>query len=155
MKYVDLSHDVAELFEEAQHLSRRPAWVSVLDWASIRASRPAGMNGRLARAEAPLASPAAPAPTGAAPPPPPPPSRARIRRARVAAASPVNLRLVVRTAPEVVAATQVAGPVPVVTRLPCQLCGGVLELREGNRWPLHLRAPGGCGVGRVRQASGA
>ena len=152
MRYAELAEDIAAIFEEAAHLSRRPGWASVLDWASIRGRRPAGMKGRLPREAQPRALHlSAPEPITV---PPAPESATHVRRQRVPVAPPVSLVLVVRTLPEILAASQVSGPVPAVTRLPCTVCGGVLELREGNRWPLHLRAPGGCGVGAVRAAGG-
>jgi hypothetical protein len=174
VKYDELAHDVAALFEEAQHLSRRPAWASALDWASIRNSRPAGMTLRYPRAEAPFAPPSPtrpPAPardtsprtssrrvvptspaTSLAPlSPPPARSSPRLSRCRVAPASPVAFGpLVVVRAPS---EPEVGGLVPGIGRAACSVCGGELELREGNPRPIHLRAPGRCGRGAVARAA--
>jgi hypothetical protein len=43
MHYDALSRDVAEIFEEASHLARRPAWTDALEVASIHKGRPPGM----------------------------------------------------------------------------------------------------------------
>jgi hypothetical protein len=142
MKYEDLATDVLELFGEAQHLSQRPAWVGVLDWASIRGSRPAGMSAR--------ASPA------------PKPRHARSRRRRRlpsarACAARHSVRLappIVRLAPPIVRADAVAGATPSITRTACGICGGVLEMREGSDRIIHLgKRAGGLGICGTGSAS--